>query len=688
MPSVTSLPLPMRNRPICAVVVGLLCGFAFLIPPFVLAGDTPVRDVDKGDAKSTSTFTAVFPAERYLSHVAFLAHDMLKGRGTGSDGIDIAAGYIAGQFAAAGLLPGGVDGTYFQPFPMSMGGKIGEKTFLALAPISAEGSAGATAGTAGENASPDTGRAPADTPPATPADAAAADAGGHEALELRKDFIPFSFTGNGAFEGGLVFVGYGIINPEKNWDDYRDLDVKGKVVLMLRRQPASWGSANASAHAMFTTKVALAAERGAAAVLIVNQDPGHGGSDVLMPIGGVSTNSRIPAVHVKREAADRWLAKAGKPSLSDLQAKLDAGEQAGFAADPLQVKGHVELETTEARNVIGLLPGTGPHKDEYVVVGAHYDHLGENRAGINNGADDNASGTAGVIEVARNMAQAPYRDRSLLFMTFSAEELGLIGSRHFCEQPTVPMEHIAAMVNMDMIGRLSDDYANLLAIQGLGTGGGLADLVDRHAKSLGFYYLPDNSARGPSDHASFYEAGVPSLFFFTGLHPQYHRPADDAPLINGDGGARVAHLVFDIALDLVNAPERPAFQKVDQPANIFRRGPDPRKPPEPAADGSAPDAAAAAPADGAAQRPVLGIVPPDEEDSGPGWLVGGVMEGGGAQKSGIKPGDRILAINGIAITDFEAYGKALAGKKVGDHVEVEIQRGQEKLKVDVVLSGA
>lgn len=567
-----------------------------------------------------------FSAERYLRHITLLAHDRLKGRDTGSSGIDIAAGYIAGQFTDIGLKPGGTDGSYFHEFKLNFGGKLADSASLSFSGV--------------------------EVPQLSPG----------------QNWTAPGWSAEGTFSGDVVFVGYGIIHPEKNHGDYAGVDVKGKVAFMVRREPAAWRSEGGSfsRHSWFATKVGLAREKGAVGVIFVNQATEQ--ADSLSGSAMDRANYRLPAVQVKREVADALFKAAGMDSLAAVQQKLDAGTTCSQLMGTIRVNGAIAFEGTPARNIIGLLPGTGPNADEYVIIGAHYDHIGEQGGQIHNGADDNASGTAGVIEVARAMAATPGRNRSAMFITFSGEERGLLGSAQFCADPTVPLDRIIAMLNMDMIGRLADTHENMLAIQGLGTGDCFKEIVDRHAKAMNFDFLPDDSARGPSDHASFYNAGIPSLFFFTGIHPDYHQPGDDTPKINAIGGANVAHLVYNIALDLVNRPARPVFARVDSAPDIFR--------------GQRPGAAS-----GARPRAVLGVVPaPDDGQRG--WLIASVSPDMPAAKAGMKDGDRIIRIGERAVNNLADYLKAIEDKKPGDEIEITVLRGTEETRLKATLTSS
>ncbi len=564
--------------------------------------------------------------DRYLAHIALLAHDELEGRGTGSKGIDLAAGYIAGQYAAAGLEPGGPDGTYFQEFTIGGRTELKDATDLAF-----EG-----------------------------ADAKAT---------LQTDYVPFGFSSQASFAGNVVFVGYGIVNPDENHDDYAGVDVSGKVALMLRRDPAGWNGGRTT-HARFDTKIKLAAEKGAAAVLIVNKDPGEDGIDGLMRFRSRGTDHGLPAYHVKRTLVDTLLAAGGLASITELQTALDE-KGSGVSAELKGVgaRGTVSYEADEmlARNVIGLLPGNGPQASEYVVIGGHYDHLGNRNDRIHNGADDNASGTAGVIELARALANTPRRNRSVLFMAFTGEEMGLLGSKHFVESPTVERGSIAAMINMDMIGRLdNEDHMNMLAVQGLGTGDSFPGIIERHAPALGLPYLPDQSAKGPSDHAPFYDAGVPSLFFFTGVHSDYHRPGDDTGKINAEGAVRIVELVYRTAVDIVNATDTPQYAEVNEPAVIFRT----------------------ASSTGRSRGVTMGIMPDsDDESDAPGWRVAQVIPDGAADKAGMRDGDRILKIDGQDIDGFGAYRTATRDKSPGDTIDVVILRHGKELTLALTLAG-
>lgn len=557
-----------------------------------------------------------------LAHIAILAHDQLEGRGTGSEGIDLAAGYVAGQLAVSGVEPGGDGKSYFQKFEIPGDARISPTTTLGFSGVR---------------------RKP----------------------ELDADFIPLARSAEGKFDAPLVFAGYGLTDADRKHDDYEGLDVKGKAVLVFRGQPPQLNSeSQPRERTLFDRKFERAKELGASAILFVNTAPTAEETEKLIPFGRRGRVADVPAVHISRALADEVLTAAGQPSLSSLQETIDKGENVPVSLAGVTVSGTVAIQRDiwPSRNVIGLVPGNGPQADQYVVLGAHYDHLGVREGQIHNGADDNASGTAGVIEICEAIARNPNRNRSLLCMAFTGEEIGLLGSKHYTEKSTVPMKSIIAMVNLDMIGRWTPNVEeNELAIQGLGTGDSFQEIVDRHTSRAGINFLPDPSAKGPSDHASFYEAEVPSLFFFTGVHGDYHRPGDDVEKINASGAARIATLVAGITLDLINCEQPPKFTKVDKPARIFR-GP----PPSPV---------------------IMGIVPDMEADAAtPDWLIADVLPNGGAANAGMKAGDRILSLDGTPISKLADYYKATVDKKAGDVVSVVVRRGSEEITLRVELA--
>ncbi len=575
-------------------------------------------------------------AEILRSHVAFLASDELEGRATWSEGIDKAADYIAQRFAEYGLQPGGDEGRYFQKWE-----KVIRREMTGDARLEISG---------------------LESP-----------------LVLQQDFVTMPFSTEQEFDGPLAFVGYGITNPQQQHDDYADFDAHGKVLLMLRYEPSVWktGLNRSTPHAEFRTKAQLAKERGAVAILIVNSSSSSsdelyesGKSDQSFSWFGELGDFGLPMMHVKRAVAEKLLASAGLAPLDELQQRLDRNEFITADLKNLSAKGKpgIRAVTAPLQNVVGILPGEGPLANEYVVFGAHYDHLGKvppnmiprvdgkfdpKIAVIHNGADDNASGTAGVLELARIFASGPKLKRSLVFVAFTGEEVGLLGSRYFVDHPPIPVENVVAMINLDMIGRLQDKP---LVAMGSRTGKEFEAYLKKHSETLGMEVQYRGPAGGGSDHSSFVSRDVPVLFFYTGMHPDYHRPTDDTDKIDFDGESKVVSLAQAVADEIIEAPSRPTWQKIEsQPKDLRVR---------------------------------MGIVPVyAKTDDLPGWPTGGVLPGRAAERAGMKDGDRILSISGEEIKTIQDYIRILHPHAPGDEIVVVVLRGNEQLTLTIKLEG-
>jgi hypothetical protein len=579
--------------------------------------------------------------QRFQSHINYLASDKLEGRGVGSHGIELASDYIAREFTAIGLEPAGDEHTYFQTFPLTLHRTLTDKSHLAFTGDKVERRQGV-------------------------------------------DFIPFSFSSDETFGGGVEFCGYGIINPDKAFDDFKDVDLTGKAALMLDSEPASWAdeSGNPTRYAMQRNKVYNAKDRGAIAILMVSPKPAPGETDRLTEFVAEGADAfGIPAFHITRAFAEDRLTAARVGTLDELQQKLDAG---GFASSDLahaQVSGQAGLKKTSAptRNVLGIRRGVGPHADEFVVIGAHYDHLGirkpmmrkfkagklvaeELQPQIHNGADDNASGTSGLIEIARMFASAPPPQRSILFIAFTGEEAGLHGSKYYVEHPAVPLDHTVAMLNMDMIGRLKPGDVHV-TVFGVQCGKGFTDVLEPAGRAAGLTIAPAVDEGGRSDHASFLRKQIPSLHFFSGNHPDYHQPSDDADKINAVGGAKIARLVYDVAKDLAAREARPEFQVVKSEKK------------EPT--GATPTF-----------RVVMGLTPNYTDDGTPGMGVDAVSPEGPADLAGMKAGDRIIRIGGKSVANVYDYMAATRNNKAGDAVDVIVLRDGKEVTLHVTLAPA
>ncbi len=590
----------------------------------------------------------VSPASaRLRTDVAFLADDAQEGRAPGTKGIEAAADYIAAAFRDAGLKPAqGADG-YFQPF--TIGGNARLRTPLALSLVGPEDKT--------------------------------------LKAEAKVDFTPLAIGTGGKLDGvEVVFAGYGITakddDKKLDYDDYAGLDVKGKAVLILRREPqqededSPFDGKRTTTFATFRHKATNAFQHGAAAVLLVNDAAGlKDDKDELLGFAaaGPELNSNIPFLMLSRAFADKLLADAGQPSLKDLEAQIDADLKPrskpldGWKADAEVV---IERKPVETKNVVGVLEGAGPLADETIVIGAHYDHLGHGgllsgslaflSKDIHNGADDNASGTALVIELARRLAKrADPLPRRVVFIAFSGEERGLLGSAHYVEHPLYPLKSTAMMFNFDMVGRLNEQKE--LTVYGTGTTPGIDTLVDALGKSSGFVIKKIADGFGPSDHQSFYVKDIPVLFAFTGTHRDYHRPSDDTERINFPGMERIADFSEMLVLDLARRPERPAFVKVVRKGG--HGGSDPGR---------------------VAVTAYLGSIPSYDDDN-KGVKLSGVREGSPAEQGGLKGGDVIIGFGGKPVATIYDYTESLGRYKPGDTVDVVVKRDGTETKLKVTL---
>lgn len=469
---------------------------------------------------------------RVRDDIRFLSAPELRGRASGSEGLTRAARYIADAFAAAGLHP--LRGTtYLQTFHITADAVAGSDNRLACSHC-----------------------------------------GTDEALAASRDFIPLNFSGSGSAAAGLVFAGYGITAPEYGYDDYAGVEARGKAVVILRHEPQEYESTSVfegrvySEHSQLFRKALNAREHGATAVLFVNDTANHSGGDTLDALTTLASpgNAGIPFLQVRSELVDKWFSAAGR-NFTDVQTAIDRESRpASFEfPDAMRVTLHADVRSSQkpVSNVVGYLPS---ETAEYIVIGAHYDHLGlgeqfsmaPDQAGtIHPGADDNASGTAGILALARWFGSQPKMRRGVLFIAFAGEEIGLLGSSYYTSAPLLPLRDAVAMINLDMVGRLRD---NKLTVGGTSSGEGMRALVDAAGKRYGLETETDDVAvYGSSDHTTFKARSVPVLFFFTGLHAEYHRPTDTADRIDPKATAQVVDLAGAVAAELAQRPGRIAF---------------------------------------------------------------------------------------------------------------------------------
>jgi aminopeptidase YwaD len=578
--------------------------------------------------------------QRYIRDVRMLASPEMKGRGAGSPELEKAGRYIAQQFAEAGLEP--LNGkSYFQPLTVSTGATLGRNNLLEVHSGDQE-----------------------------------------RRLTPGKDYLPFAFSARSQVSGGVVFAGYGITAPEYGYDDYARVDVNDKIVLVLRHEPQEFDDKSVflgrkfTRHAEFINKAINARNRGARALLVVNDRAAHPSEqDVLLGFGLSKgpEDAGLPVLQVTAQAADEWLAAAGK-SVAGLQKEIDKNLEPQSLALPdslrLTIRVDIERHLATVNNVAAILPGSS---DEHLIIGAHYDHLGlgehdslaPSMAGqVHPGADDNASGAAGLLELARLFhaerisRKAPPR-RSVIFIAFTGEELGLLGSGYYVNHPLRPLDKAVAMINLDMIGRVRQSK---LYVGGVGTGTGFQPLIEEEMKKFGFQADYATGGYDASDHTSFTAKQVPVLFFFSGLHGDYHKPSDTWDKIDGPVTARLLDLIFDVANRLDEAGSRPRFVRVND----------------------AHQASAAAGQVGGGYGPYFGSVP-DFAQMDNGVKFADVREGSPAAKAGLRAGDVLVEFDGKPIKNLYDFTYALRSRNPGDRVEVRVIRGGQPLTTPVTL---
>lgn len=594
-----------------------------LIAALALAGTWLAVAVIRAKRAGNGGGKSAISSEALTRHIHYLASDELAGRLAGTAGAEKAAAYIAREFQRYGLSAGGPTPSSLQPFTFIAGIELGATNRLTVA---------------------------------------------NEPLELKQDFMPVSFSLSGDFEGTAVFAGHGISAAGLKYDDYQNLNVKDQFVFVLR-----YGPEGNNPHGQFQRYHALrykaltAREKGARAIVFIDDEEQFSKStlsklryDADFADSGIAALSislpkareRFRLHGLDLDAVKKEIAQSKKPVVRDLPS--------------IQIAFHGELRKVvrATANVVGVLQGHDPNlKSEAIVIGAHYDHIGLGEMGslaerrtpqVHNGADDNASGTAGVLELARVLASGQARlSRSVVFAAFSAEEAGLLGSKHYVSAPLVPLDKTVAMINMDMIGRLKDSR---VIVGGSGSSPLWKDLLPR-LKPEGLELKFQDDGYGPSDHSSFYAKDVPVLFFFTGVHPDYHRPSDDPEKINLAGTRQVLDLVLETAKTLSQQEPRPQFSKAKDSGAPRGRG---------------------------EFRVYLGTIP-DYGEEVQGVKLSGVREGSPAAKAGMKSGDIIVECAGKQIKNVYDYTYVLGDRKPGEVVAVVVLRGQERTTLQVLL---
>ncbi len=560
-------------------------------------------------------------AKELKADVYFLASDSLKGRKPGTREADIAANYIRKQFIASGLKL--ICDSGFQYFDIVTNVTAGSLNNLKF---------GDFQGTFGQ------------------------------------DFMPVAYSSNGTVSGQVVFTGYGfdIDQDSLKWNDYEGVDVKGKWVMFFRGDPEL--DNNESKFIPYTEirgKVLVAKDHGAAGVLIVTPVEVDK-NDRLIGLHSENNDvtSGIPVINIKREVGDMLL-KASGFKLDSLEKILNKTRKPKTLVIPTMVSASAEIIQEKARteNVVGMIEGTDPVlKNEYIVVGGHYDHLGFGGPGtgsrmpdtvaIHNGADDNASGTAMVIELAGKLASENNRlKRSIIFISFSGEEMGLLGSKYFTDHSPVDMKKIKAMFNFDMVGRF-DKEKNAISISGTGTSLEADSIIRIYEKGLSFAVTHSPDGYGPSDHASFYASNIPVFFFTTGSHMDYHTPFDKADKLDYQKEKEIGDFANDLIVNVDNMPRALTFHESGKKEGYGRGG---RR-----------------------MKVTLGIMPDFAGTEKKGLRVDGVTKDGPAYRGGMLKGDIITAINGLSVGNIYEYMSRLGKLKQGQTINVEVIRNEKK----------
>ena len=577
--------------------------------------------------------------DTYRKHVKTLASPEWEGRGAGTEGLLRAAEYIEAEFKRLGLEGAAGHGDYRQALRVTTGAVLKADNVFEWT-----------------------------------------NEGKTRELAVESDYIPMSFSSVASVDGQVVFAGYGVSSSELGYDDYTHFDVKDKIVVLLRYEPPRLDGSQEDEgekdaprrythHSRLITKALNARQRGAKAVLLVNGKLEGKEEDLLLRFGVVAgpEDAGIVMAQITNAVADEWFALAGR-SLAEVQEAIDSGNtpQSFAFPDSLQASLSVDIERTRADvyNVLGYLPG---QTDEYIVMGAHYDHLGygnesslaPSQAGsVHPGADDNASGTAGLLEIARILSQRdkPLR-RGVLFAAFAGEELGLLGSNHWVNNPTRTFEDAVAMINMDMIGRIRDDK---VFIGGTGTGSTFETLLAEAGAAHDIKMQPSASGYSSSDHVSFLAKKVPVLFFFSGLHADYHKPSDTWEKINAESAARLVDLIADVSHRIANGDGRPEFAAVAPPQRQGRTS------------------------GGGGYGPWFGSIP-DFAEVETGVRFADITPNSPANKAGIQAGDILILFGDMEIKNLYDFTFALRGAKIGDVVTVKCLRGGKEMEFEVTL---
>jgi len=594
------------SRSIYAVISLLLVGFVLII-------------------NRSSTSSSEITEDEIMNHIRYLSHENREGRLPGTRGSKDVIAYLIKNLKSYGVKPA-FGKSYTQPFDIKTGLQLGPLNYLVI---------------------------------------------NKDTMDVDSDYLPLFFSANGNFSGEVVFAGYGfqINEKELKWDDYEGLDVKEKWVIVMRHSPErNQPHSIYASHSSLHKKMLVAKDNGAKGIIFVSQIE----DEDLYPLEYVPgfKNNEAPAIILSKNRANKIFGRVGW-SIKKIQDEMNRSlKPLSFQLGVLNFNATINLEpiVKKGANVVGEIRSRNREfRDEYILIGAHFDHIGMGGVGsgsrkpeenqIHPGADDNASGTAGLLELAQKLsANINHLKRSVLFVGFDAEEKGLLGSKHFIESSPIKVENITTMINMDMIGRMSDSS---YTVGGVGTSPSFEYLLDSLKKGRSFNLIMNNPGFGPSDHAAFYTKDIPVLFFFSGFHDEYHTPLDTWQLINLQGEKHILDFIYDLTYYLSRTPRRPAFQESGPKTGQMGS---PKK-----------------------FTVTFGIMP-SYTSSEEGLEVDGISRSDGpAAIAGIRKGDVIKYINEKPISDIYEYMERLSTLKVGMTVPVLIERDGENILLEVTF---
>lgn len=577
-------------------------------------------------------------ASELRNTVTYLASDELVGRYPGTHGDTLAANFIVSHFEKSGIKPWGNPSStdkkkkYFQDFDLPLSQKVEGDNHLMI---------------------------------------------GTNSLKLNTDYRPLNYSGNGSVKGEIIYLGFGLQSNDKSfpWNDYRNADVKGKCVLILRGLPDNKKIQKQMAHlSSDRSKALLAQDMGATAVMFISQ-----ASDSVDAFGSLTERDfalKIPVVQIKRNMAEKIF---GSDALNDRESGMGAMAAMGGAMGNMQTGDSPKIQNNQTdlqvnlvrvyvktHNIVGYLEGSNPAlRNEYIIIGAHYDHLGmggehsgsrrPDTLAIHHGADDNASGVATMLHLARQL-KSVRPERSVLFVAFSAEEEGVIGSKQFADKLPVKTESVSAMFNFDMVGSLRN---SALTVGGSGTSTESDSLIHVAAKGSGLHVTCSPEGYGPSDHASFYAKQIPVFYFTTGGTLTYHTPDDQASTLNYAGMDSVANYAQKLISLVANRPNKLTYHEAGAPNAEPMR---------------------------AQFKVTLGLMPDITGGDNKGLRADIVVKGKPAYEAGLRSGDVITDINGKSVSNIEDYMARLSELKPGENVNVKVRRGTEIINFVVHLT--